>query len=168
MRFAIIGKARAGKTTFAEYLANHMGLTASNTSDWLVEVEQMRRKRLGTLVPNCQDAAPFTKSEHRSWLIALGDAVCAQRPGFLIDQALLRGSVITGIRRKEEFEHLPKDVITVFIDRDDAIADNFDIPKSKAKYVINNNGSLEDLAASAIEVANACLGKAAESIKRRG
>jgi dephospho-CoA kinase len=168
MRFAIIGRARAGKSTFAEYLADALGLTCANTSDWLVEVERFRRHRLNVLEPEAMPSPLFNKSEMRSWLIALGDAVCASHSGFLIEQALKRGTVITGIRRKEEFECLPKDVIVVFIERADSVADNFDVPKDKARFVIVNDGSLDDLRDKANEVANKCMDEMVASIQRRG
>lgn len=168
MRFAIIGRARAGKSTFAEYLSEILGLQCSNTSDWLVEVEKFRRRKLHDLEPTALPSPDFNKNEMRSWLIALGDAVCAQQPDFLIEQALKRGAVITGIRRKEEFDYLPKDVIVIFIDRAESIADNFDIAKDKARYVIMNDGSLEDLRKKADDLAHHCLDEMAAGIRRRG
>ncbi len=150
-RFAIIGHARSGKSEFARYLADYMGLKTANTSDWLIEVEKHRRSSLSSLLADGPET--FDKEKCRPWLIALGDAVCAQQPGFLIEQAFKHGSVITGIRRRVEIDHLPKDVVVVFIDKDEVVQDNFDIPMSYAKYVIKNNGSLDDLKKTAKDMA---------------
>lgn len=169
MRFAIIGHARSGKSEFARYLADYMGLNTVNTSDWLVEVEKYRRAALFVLLDGgVENETEFDKEKCRPWLIALGDAVCAQQPGFLIEQAFRRGSVITGIRRQEELEYLPKDVVVIFIDKEGVVQDNFDIPMSSAKYVIKNNGSLDDLKESAEKIALGCLASMADSIARRG
>lgn len=168
MRFAIIGRAQSGKSTFAAYLAEYLDLKVSNTSDWLIEVETFRRKRLHALEPHVLTSPDFNKAESRSWLIALGDAVCAIQPGFLIEQAFRRASIITGIRRREEFQNLPKDVITILIERDSSIADNFDIPSEDVEYTVKNDGDLAALKNAAHVIAQEYLSNVADKIKRRG
>lgn len=153
MKIAIIGRAQSGKTTFANYLSKYLNLKSSNTSDWLIEVEKFRREKLASILPEMSECSKFDKEQNRSWLIALGDAVCHIQPDFLIEQAFKRGDIITGIRRKEEYKFLGKDVITVYIDRSQSIQDNFDIPKSEARYIILNNLTLEALEIKAKDLA---------------
>ena len=168
-RFAVIGPAQSGKTTFAEALAKVLGTTCRNTSDWLVEVEAARYASLHGDQPkticlgcgrdkdegcDCPCGTGMRKGwDHtldrpaRPWLIALGDAVCDQQPDFLIEQALKGGGVITGIRRELEFEALPPDVVTVYVHRPGFAKeqDNFGIEATWAKHCIVNEGSVEDL-----------------------
>lgn len=153
MRIAIIGKAQSGKTTFANYLSKYLDLKTSNTSDWLISVEKLRREKLAYLMPEMQECSKFSKDKNRDWLIALGDAVCGLQPDFLIEQAFKRGDIITGIRRKEEYKFLDKDVITIYIDRETTVKDNFDIPKIEARYIILNNLTLEALDVKAKDLA---------------
>lgn len=153
MRIAIIGKAQSGKTTFANFLSKYLDLKTSNTSDWLIEVEKLRRERLASFLPEMSECSKFDKEQNRSWLMALGDAVCAIQPDFLIEQAFKRGDIITGIRRKEEYKFLDKSVITIYIDRESLIRDNFDIPKNEARYIILNNLTLEALDVKAKDLA---------------
>lgn len=153
MRIAIIGKAQSGKTTFANYLSKYLDLKTSNTSDWLVEVEKFRRAKLASMLPEMSECSKFDKEQNRAWLTALGDAVCNVQPDFLIEQAFRTGDIITGIRRKEEYKFLDKSVITIYIDRDKTIQDNFDISKNEARYIILNNLTLEALEVKAKDLA---------------
>ena len=156
MRFAIIGPAQSGKTSFAEELARVLRTSCANTSDWLVEVESARQDRYVDLCDDdLYDWDTNLNRPSRNSLIALGDAVCAQQKNFLIEQAFQRGDVITGIRRISEFETLSPDVVTVYIHRPGfgESQDNFSIsPPTLAKHVISNAGSLNDLMKMAREL----------------
>lgn len=152
MRFAIIGPAQSGKTTFAGYLADILGTGHTDLSGWIIEVETIRQRRMGEISPKSPaqllDEWDYDRGRPtRKYLIALGDAVCELRPSFLIERAFEKAPIIAGVRRIEEFETLPEDVITVYIDRADApdIQDTFDIPLELTQWVIENNGTLEEL-----------------------
>lgn len=169
-KFAVIGPARAGKSTFATYLAEALGTKAVDTSEWLVQVESKRQEVLQErfksttwLYEPVLDGYyksgwdPDRNRPARELLIALGDAVCALQPDFLIEQCLKKGDIIVGIRRQSEFDHLPDGVQVVWIDRtgttDGTDSKHLDIPRSVADVIVNNNGSLDDLRHEAERIA---------------
>lgn len=151
MKYAIIGYAQAGKTTFARYLAEATGLKYADSSDWVVRTETKRLHRLKELGVDISELWDNERDRpRRELLIALADAVCDEDPAFLIRQSYQSADIVAGFRRMEEFKHLRNtigEVCVIFISRDDRpdIQDNFDIPLWAADMKISNNGTKEDL-----------------------
>jgi hypothetical protein len=118
-------------------------------------------RRRKALSPYAEEPVEFDKYKNRKWLIALGDAVCAGDPGFLIRKAFERGSIITGIRRQPEFDSLSDEIVIINVEspvtRSRFITDNYAIklaPNMIGSKVLNisNNGSLEDLLLTAKKI----------------
>ena len=144
--FLIIGPARAGKTTFANFLSETTGLKATGTSQVVYEIIAAAR--------DCtvEDLLQIPKEELRPTLIKTADYICDIHPDTLSLKLLNDGyRIIDGIRRQEELGFLrcqPNyDVFTIYIDRDPqyTVPDNFDIKKEWANQIIENDGSIQDL-----------------------
>lgn len=154
----VIGPAKSGKTSFAEYLGRHLNQRVADTSQWLIDVETYRQKRIAE--QRGIEYTGFEKDNARQELAALGDAVCFIQPSFLIEQALKRGDIVTGIRRLDELRSLSRnEILVVYVKRPGVdVADNFDIPISMADFVIENDGNLDKLSDSAIKIATIISG----------
>jgi dephospho-CoA kinase len=139
----VIGKARAGKTTFSNFLAKEMGLKTSGTSKIVYEV--MAKARGCTI----EELNEIPKEELRPHLIALADHLCDMQPDILSRTLIKRGYlVLDGIRRHAELEALKEnfDLEIVYILREKGTkVDNFNIPTWVGDHKIYNNGSLTDL-----------------------
>jgi len=126
-RYLIFGPQGSGKTTFGRILAAAIGTTATDTSAWLKRVE-MRRN----------GGKPFTRAD----LVALGDAVCAEDPAFLVDRCFEAGRVAVGVRRWSEFAavHVKyPGVVDIYIDRApgaEVADDNFELRPDHADHII--------------------------------
>lgn len=104
-RYLIIGPQGAGKSTFGAALAEALGTDAVDTSAW---IKRILRRTLG-------------REPTRPECVALGDAVCADDPAFLVDRCFETGArVACGARRREEVaqarERWP-DLVVVFLRR---------------------------------------------------
>jgi dephospho-CoA kinase len=144
----VIGKARTGKTTFANHLAEGLGVKAAGTSD--VVYEAMAKARNCTV----EDLNNIPKEELRPQLITFADFLCSLYPSVLSEGLIRQGVVIIeGIRRVEELIELSMNHLVThvyYMERDAAIDDNFSIEKAESDHIIENNGSLEDLKKTAI------------------
>jgi len=149
--FLIIGPARAGKTTFANFLSEITGLKAAGTSQVVYEVIAAAR--------NCtvEDLLQIPKEELRPTLIKTADYICDIHSDTLSLKLLNDGyRIIDGIRRSEELRSIkshPKyDVFVVYIDRDPqyTVSDNFNINKGWGNQIIENDGSIQDLEEKAL------------------
>lgn len=147
-RFAIIGPAQSGKSTFAGYLADALDTTHTDLSAWIVRVEEFRLRRLAELGVDVSGTFDQARNRpNRALLIALGDAVCSTRPSFLIDRAFEVADIIAGIRRTEEFQCLPSDVIAIYINRPGiaTVQDNFNLSQEDADLIVENDATLDVL-----------------------
>ena len=148
MKFIIIGRQGAGKSTFGAFLAEELGTKATDTSQWLVDVEKARQKALMERYgitpwmargmppkPNNPDGTLDLTEEFdmsygwddvrnrpaRELLVALGDAVNSVGNTFLVDRCFDKGDIAVGVRRRNELVEIRKayhNVVVVFIDRD--------------------------------------------------
>lgn len=156
-RYAIIGPAQSGKSTFAGFLANELNTTFTDLSAWIVKVETIRQRRMAEQgYPDLESWDESRNRPRRELLIALGDAVCEIRPSFLIERAFEAAPIISGVRRIEEFTTLSKDILTVYINRPDApkIKDTFNIPPSMVDIIIDNTSTLDALRTQAVALAH--------------
>ena len=143
----VIGKARAGKTTFANFLAKEMGLKTSGTSR--IVYETMAKARGCTV----EDLNKIPKEELREHLIALADYMCDMKPDILSSTLIKQGYlIIDGIRRHAELEALKEnfDLTIVYLLRKEGTKpDNFNIPTWIADHKIYNDEGLTELEKSA-------------------
>jgi hypothetical protein len=133
----IIGRARAGKTTFAEWYQKIYGGKIARTSDVVYEVMAKARNC------NVEDLQKLPKEELRPNLIKLADFLCDVQPDFLSKALIQRGiNVIDGVRRVSELEELRKQafVTTYYVyRREGTVDDNFAIPHTEADFFVDNN-----------------------------
>lgn len=175
MKFIIIGKQGAGKSTFGRFLADSLHTQSTDTSQWLIEVETARQQALADRYNLSAAVIRFAEARmlgtelqdniHSGWdpernrpirelLVALGDAVNSVNPTFLVDRCFERGLVATGVRRKSELRAIRKkypDALVVYIDREGGSQqkiDNFELEKSDANLVIRVNTLAESAAAA--------------------
>lgn len=140
-RYLVFGPQGSGKTTFGHVLARAIGGKAVDTSAWLKRVEM--RRNGGRPIP-------------RASLVALGDAVCAEDPCFLVDRAIEAGAdVIIGIRRWAEFICVSakyRPLVLIYIGRapgPEVGEDNFELTPDYADHVVEADGEDEMNAAAA-------------------
>lgn len=147
MKFVIIGKQGAGKSTFGRAFAKAWGTEFHETSEWLVECETRRTaalKKRYNLVSHLvnQDTGigienPWDTKRNRpcrELLVALGDAVNLLNPTFLPDRCFEKGDICAGTRRRSEFEALVKkykdELVVIYIygrEGPDTNIDNFEL-----------------------------------------
>ena len=154
MRYAIIGAAGSGKTAFGGFLAEALGTKAVDTSWWLARVETLRQNGVGLSGDAAWDAARNRPT--RPQLVALGNAVCADDPGFLVRQAFKHGGVICGVRRQAEIDILDDDVRVILVERPEWRAlddDNYDIHAGQADLTVLNDTDIGALKRAAMVVA---------------
>ena len=138
----IIGKARAGKTTFAKYLADLYGTKSAGTSDIVYKAMAIAR--------NCkeEELRQIPKEELRPVLIDFANYLCSVVPDFLSSAIIQEGfDVIDGIRRRSELEALAAkhNIAVYFVDRTEGVVeDNFELDKDDADFIVDNNGKLGD------------------------
>jgi len=138
----IIGKACAGKSTFAQWLIKQTGEKAGRTSSIIYEAMAKAR---GCTVKDLED---LPKEELRPKLIALGDFMCDIQPDILSQALVQRGiTVIDGVRRKSELEALREkhEIFVYYIRRDKfTVSDNFELDERDAHYIVDNNGEMNE------------------------
>lgn len=133
----IIGPARAGKTTFAKWLAQCKGEKTSGTS--AVVYELMAKARGCPL----EELYKVPKELLRPHLITFADALCDIYPDILSQGLIQEGvTIIDGIRRRAEFEELDKkyNLTVYFVKRDiGTVKDNFELTEDDADFIVDNN-----------------------------
>lgn len=150
MKFVVIGKARAGKSTFGAALGLALQTEATDTSAALVTIEQRRQELLGSLAP----AAGYDSTRNRPsrpYLVALGDAIKVLDESLLAGLCFRRGDICVGVRRQTELDAVRKafpEAKVIYVARDgieEDAADNFDIKWEDADYFVDNSGSVADM-----------------------
>lgn len=138
----IIGPARAGKSTFANWMSLHFGGKNSGTSR--VVYELMAKARGCTL----EDLYAIPKEELRPHLIEFADSLCDIYPDILSKKLINDGyTIIDGVRRLQELKELRENYITTvyYVKRDHGtVDDNFNIPEQCAEFIVDNNGGLNE------------------------
>lgn len=160
MKYIIVGMPRSGKTEFGRRLAYHLGTQATDTSDWLVDVEASRQNHMITNGLEVKDGWDEERDRpSRPYLIALGNAVCDTDPGFLALRAFDRGNVCVGVRRHIELVRVSqmfnRNLMVVYIQRPGcAEVDNLEIAPDECHQVIYNDGTLHDLDIQALHLSS--------------
>jgi Ni2+-binding GTPase involved in maturation of urease and hydrogenase len=152
----VIGPAGAGKTTFANMLANKLdGAVVAETSRPILE-------RAAAMLDISMDEMRRTKHLHRNLLVEIGNQLCAENPAALVQSAAAmhpwaRWIIIDGLRRPAEF-HATQSMFhrIIFIDRVGSSRDNFRITADRADCIIINNGGLGELEGHAVREAKIC------------
>jgi len=110
--FVICGPPRHGKDTFGEFLSKAMGVPTFSTSSVLYEV---MAERLDTTVKSLHR---LDKEDIREDLVALGNELCDEDPGYLVNRAISEGfQIITGVRRVKEWKATDFPAHLVWIER---------------------------------------------------
>jgi len=134
----ILGPARAGKTTFANWLSRQNGEKTSGTSRTVYEL--MANARGCPL----EELYRVPKEILRPHLIKFADSLCDIYPDILSRKLIMDGyTILDGIRRQAELDELRKnyEVRVFYVKRDKGIVkDNFNIPIHEADYIVDNNG----------------------------
>jgi cytidylate kinase len=139
----VIGKARAGKTTFSKYLSTITGAKCAGTSDVVYKYMALARN------VDVKELYKIPKEELRPNLISFANALCEVYPIFLSEALIKNGvSIIEGVRRKSELDALRNlyDVYAVYIDRDQGtVSDNFEMDHHDADHIVINHSDLDSL-----------------------
>lgn len=150
----IIGNKLHGKTTLANFMVDHLGdAEAFSTSSYLIY-------RLSLLHGVSEEEILKDKEKYRPDLIKLGNGMCDADAGCLVSICLWSSSkefiLIDGVRRVSEYERIKDwfDLI-LWVDRPGQAGglDNLELESHHAHRVILNDGSLEDLEATAEKLA---------------
>lgn len=155
MKYIVIGKQGAGKSTFGGHLAEELKTKATDTSAWLVEVETARQKALkeryqidGTLMTNARPLGQVQSWDEarnrpcRELLVALGDAVNSVGNTFLVDRCFEKGDIAIGVRRKNELAEIKArypDVVVILVDRNaggEQAKDNFELGIADTEHLV--------------------------------
>jgi len=153
MKVYILGNSRHGKDLFAEILADRLGLTFCSSSLFMAKV---------FIYDALKDAIGYTSFEecyedrhnHRAtW----HDLICsynAKDPARLSREIFQEYDIYVGIRSNVEFEEAKREGLcdlAIWVDAScrlpDEGKDSFNIDKSKADFVIDNNDDEEELRA---------------------
>jgi hypothetical protein len=137
----VIGPARAGKTTFANWLSRQNGEKTGGTSQIVYKL--MANARGCPL----EELYRVPKELLRPHLIKFADSLCDIYPDILSAGLLMEGiTVIDGIRRREELEELARkhDIEVYYVKRDKGtVKDNFELVEDDADFIVDNNGNME-------------------------
>lgn len=195
MRYVIVGPQGAGKSTFGGFLAEALGTKATDTSAWLVDVENARQKALweryqitpwmGKAPTDEQIAADIAKGDLverldlvygwddlrnrpcRELLVALGDAVNSVGPTFLVDRCFEQGNIAIGVRRKNELAAIKEKYPEVIVLYiDPSLREGTE--RSKDNFELEREDAHFVLAARTIEVAKAQVTWLLDEILRLG
>lgn len=138
----IIGPARAGKTTFANWLVSKRGGDAKTAGTSEIIYEAMQKATGKSLA----ELKSVPKEELRPRLIEFADYLCDIYPDILSRALVQRGvNIIDGIRRREELQWLKDkyDTEIFYIERyEGVVKDNFELNPSDADYIVDNTGPL--------------------------
>jgi len=158
MKILILGNARHGKDTLAELFQEHFGLTVMSSSQASVDFflyDQLKDK-YGYKTP---DECFNDRVNHRDeWYLAICDYNKDNRAR-LAQDILSRTDCYVGMRDKMEFDECVKqglfDLI-IWVDASDRLPSepttSFNINKSDADIVIENNGTYQEFVEKATRI----------------
>lgn len=138
----VIGPARAGKTTFSQWLVDQKGGKASGTSQ--IVYKAMAKAR-GCSV---EELYKIPKESLRPHLIEFADFLCDIYPDILSEALIKEGvTIIDGIRRQAELDELRRkhEIEVFYVKRSrGTVKDNFAIDESCADFIVDNNGRMNE------------------------
>ena len=146
-KFAFIGLKQSGKSTAARMVADLIGGVSIDTSTIIYE------ELAKSLSKPVDEICAMPKEDIRHLLIEFGDRLCKDDPLALIrDKIAAPSYAIAGIRKRDQLEALPSDVITIWIERlNHRITgrDNLEVEANDARIIVLNNGvDLDEYCAS--------------------
>ena len=145
MKILIIGKARHGKDTAAQILADKYNLKFASSSEFVAE-----RAVYPTLMPKygytSKEEAFADRVNHRTEWRKLISKYNEDDPARLARELIAEHDIYVGMRSADEFDHAQWlfDLI-LYIEADDRVGgidESMDIEADSADYVIDNNGDL--------------------------
>jgi hypothetical protein len=141
----VCGSVQSGKSTARKLLSQYLERKGGSCSDVIYAILARRK---GITVDQLRT---LPKEEVRPELIALGNAMCAADPLYLIGNLVWSGcSIIDGVRRKEEFKAAVHrfSPVTIWVENPNSpqLADNNEIVAGMCMHKINNSGTVADLA----------------------
>lgn len=150
-KLLIIGHARHGKDTVAEILLEHYGYQFKSSSELAAEIfiyDELKEKYGYQNFQECY----IDRMNHRSeWYNLIKDYNQPDRAK-LAKEILKMADCYVGMREREEILECVKQKLfdlIIWVDRSEHLplepADSFNIDKSLADIIIDNNGSLADL-----------------------
>jgi len=152
MKLLIIGKARAGKDTLAEYFKKEFGFTFKSSSEMACEIflfDKLKDKYGYKSIQECMD----DRVNHRAEWFDLIQEYNTPNEARLAKEILKRTNCYVGMRRKEELEACKKQGVfdaIIWVDgRGDEDSSSITVSKEDADYVIENDGTLKDFKAKA-------------------
>ena len=150
-KLIIIGHGRHGKDTVAEWLALKYGMKFESSSYHLAKsicYPALKDKYNYKSPKECFD----DRSNHRGEWYNLIAAYCDKDPAILGKEIFSESDVYCGIRSKREFNAVKASNLcdfTIWVDRSDHLppepADSNELDASVADFVIDNNGTLDQL-----------------------
>jgi len=150
-KLLIIGHARHGKDTVAEILLEQYGYQFKSSSEQAAEIfiyDELKEKYGYKTFQECY----IDRMNHRSEWYELIKNYNQPDRAKLAKQILLKADCYVGMREREEIlECLKQEIfdLIIWVDRSEHLplepTDSFNIDKSLADIIIDNNGSLADL-----------------------
>lgn len=151
-KLLVIGDGEAGKDEFARLLHAEAGLTSLSSSE--VAGDYVYRTQFRAWYPHAR-ACWLDRRRHReTWKAAIEDYT-RDDPARLAREIVESADVYVGMRSRREFEAARElfDAV-VWIDRDVPRDSSNDLSRDDADVVVENNGTLDDLAERVRRIAN--------------
>lgn len=147
IKLMVLGHKRHGKDTVSEYIQHKYGLTFTSSSMFVAEKLIQPIMKYPT-VEQCFD----DRVNHRKFWYDTIKSYNTQDPARLAKEVYSQYDIYCGLRDLEEFEEIKRIKLfdlSIWIDRSEHLPlesiESFNIPKSKADIIIDNNGTLDEL-----------------------
>jgi len=152
LKLMILGYARHGKDTVADILSTNLGLTKEDSSQFAGKQVMMPYfASKGVVYPDWAACYADRVNHRQEWFEQIA-AYNTPDEARLAREIYAVSDIYVGIRRKEEFAAVKKEGLfnySIWVDRSKHIAPepttSNTMTKEMADYVIDNNGTLEEL-----------------------
>ena len=149
-KLLILGNARHGKDTFAEILRDHMGLSFQSSSQAAADIfiyDELKVKYGYETPEECFE----DRVNHRAEWFDLITAYNSEDRSRLAKSILEINDCYVGMRNRKEVEGCIKEGVfdyIIWVDASERLpleaGDSFDIDKSYAHFILENNGTLKE------------------------
>lgn len=140
MKILILGESKSGKTLAAQYLADYLKCTYSNTSDYIIDNYSAQYEIPKTEIIN-------NKDKYREKLLKFGQEKQLNNHLWPQCEQIKTSDIITGLRNKYELDAAKQHNIyniIIWINRPNII-NHLDIGPEDADIAINNDGTEDQL-----------------------
>jgi hypothetical protein len=164
-KLLVIGHARHGKDTVCDILREHFGYSFRSSSDFCAErfiYSALKDKYGYTSYQQCFD----DRHNHRAEWFSMIHDYCRDDYARLGREIFAENTVYCGLRNKSEFHAMRNTGVfdySIWVDRSDVLPaedkSSMNLEAWMADYIIDNNGTLEDLKRNTCELVRTLLAK---------